>query len=38
LINGIYFIKNAANLDVIPENIKDRGLKQAYEDADKHSW
>jgi len=34
----IYFIKNAENLDVIPENVKDKGLKQAYEDAYRHNW
>ncbi len=34
----VYFIKNAENLDVIPENLKDEGLKFAYEDADKHNW
>ena len=34
----IYFIKNAENLHVIPENLKDEGLKFAYEDADKHNW
>jgi predicted transposase/invertase (TIGR01784 family) len=34
----VYFIKNAENLDVIPENLKDKGLKFAYEDADKHNW
>jgi len=34
----IYFIKNAANLDVIPDNLKDEGLKHAYEDADRHNW
>jgi hypothetical protein len=27
----IYFIKNAENLDVIPENTKDKGLQFAYE-------
>jgi predicted transposase/invertase (TIGR01784 family) len=32
-----YFIKNAENLDVIPENI-DEGLKEAYLEADKHKW
>ena len=32
-----YFIKNAENLDVIPENI-DEGLKEAYLEADKHNW
>lgn len=34
----VYFIKNAENLDVIPENVKDEGLMSAYEDADKHNW
>lgn len=34
----VYFIKNAENLHVIPENVKDEGLKIAYEDADKHNW
>ena len=34
----VYFIKNAENLEVIPENLKDEGLKFAYEDADKHNW
>jgi len=34
----IYFIKNAENLDVIPENVKDKRLKHAYEDADRHNW
>ena len=34
----IYFIKNAENLEVIPENTKDEGLKVAYETADQHSW
>jgi predicted transposase/invertase (TIGR01784 family) len=34
----VYFIKNAENLLVIPENLKDKGLKFAYEDADKHNW
>ena len=34
----IYFIKNAESLDVIPESVKDEGLKNAYEDADKHNW
>lgn len=34
----IYFIKNAENLNVIPENIEDRGLKVAYQEADKHNW
>ena len=34
----VYFIKNAENLNVIPENLNDEGLKFAYEDADKHNW
>ncbi len=34
----IFFIKKAPNLDVIPENVTDAGLKQAYTDADKHNW
>ncbi len=34
----IFFIKNAPNLDVIPANVNDEGLKHAYEDADKHNW
>ena len=33
-----YFIKNAENLDVIPENVSDEGLKEAYSGADKHNW
>ncbi len=34
----VYFIKNAENLEVIPENINDEGLKHAYQDAAKHNW
>ena len=34
----IYFIKEAENLAVIPENVDDEGLKEAYKDANKHSW
>ena len=34
----VYFIKNAENLAVIPESVKDEGLRNAYEDADKHNW
>ena len=34
----IHFIKNAENLHVIPENVNDEGLKEAYQDAHKHSW
>ena len=34
----VYFIKNSENLEVIPESVKDNGLRNAYEDADKHNW
>lgn len=34
----IYFIKNAENLDVIPQNIDDKGLLSAYEEANQHTW
>jgi predicted transposase/invertase (TIGR01784 family) len=34
----VYFIKNAENLEVIPENINDEGLRFAYQDAAKHNW
>ncbi len=34
----IFFIKEAENLTVIPENVDDEGLKEAYQDANKHSW
>jgi predicted transposase/invertase (TIGR01784 family) len=34
----VFFIKEAENLDVIPENTDDEGLMEAYKDADKHSW
>ncbi len=34
----VYFIKNAENLNVIPENVQDEGLKKAYNSADKHNW
>lgn len=34
----IYFIKKAPNLDVMPENVTDEGLRHAYEDAAKHNW
>jgi predicted transposase/invertase (TIGR01784 family) len=37
-LTHIFFIKNAENLDVIPENVEDEGLMEAYKDADKHSW
>jgi predicted transposase/invertase (TIGR01784 family) len=34
----VYFIKNAENLEVIPENTFDIGLQNAYEEASKHNW
>ena len=34
----IFFIKNAENLELIPANLQDEGLIEAYKDADKHSW
>jgi predicted transposase/invertase (TIGR01784 family) len=34
----VYFIKNAENLTVMPENISDQGLTKAYLEADRHSW
>lgn len=34
----VFFIKEAENLDLIPENVDDEGLKEAYKDADKYSW
>jgi predicted transposase/invertase (TIGR01784 family) len=34
----VYFIKNVEDLEVIPESVTDEGLKNAYLDADKHSW
>ncbi len=34
----IYFIKEAENLEVIPDNVDDEGLKAAYHGANKHSW
>jgi predicted transposase/invertase (TIGR01784 family) len=33
-----YFIKNASKLEVIPSNVDDEGLKEAYMDADRHNW
>ena len=33
-----YFIKNAENLKVIPDNVTDEGLKEAYEQANKQNW
>jgi predicted transposase/invertase (TIGR01784 family) len=34
----IYFIKNAENLEVIPSDVTDEGLKEAYSESDKHNW
>jgi len=34
----IFFIKNAENLAVIPTDIEDEGLLEAYKDADRYSW
>jgi predicted transposase/invertase (TIGR01784 family) len=34
----IYFIKNAENIDVVPENTDDVGLKSAYQEANKYTW
>jgi predicted transposase/invertase (TIGR01784 family) len=33
-----YFIKNARNLEVIPDNIEDEGLKEAYQEAAEFNW
>lgn len=33
-----YFIKNAENLTLIPENVKDEGLKEAYLEANQQNW
>lgn len=34
----IYFIKNVESLDVIPPDVTDEGLKEAYTESDKHNW
>lgn len=34
----IYFIKNAENLDVVPPDVTDEGLREAYTESDKHNW
>jgi predicted transposase/invertase (TIGR01784 family) len=34
----IFFIKESENLQVVPDNLDDEGLKEAYHDANKHSW
>jgi predicted transposase/invertase (TIGR01784 family) len=33
-----FFIKNADKLEVMPGNIDDEGLKEAYEEAAQHNW
>ncbi len=34
----IYFIKESENIDVIPDNLDDEGLKEAYADANRNTW
>jgi len=34
----VYFIKNAEDLNIIPDNVDDKGLREAYIDADLHNW
>ncbi len=34
----IFFIKNSDDLDIIPDDIDDKGLIQAYQDAEKFRW
>jgi len=34
----LYFIKNSEKLEVIPDNINDEGLSEAYHDADQMTW
>jgi predicted transposase/invertase (TIGR01784 family) len=33
-----FFIKNADELEVIPDNVDDEGLREAYEEAAQHNW
>lgn len=33
-----FFIKNAEDLEVMPDNVDDEGLKEAYEEAAQHNW
>lgn len=33
-----YFIKNAENLPLIPDSVKDEGLKEAYTEANQQNW
>lgn len=34
----VFFIKEAENLDLIPDNVDDEGLLEAYKDAERYSW
>ncbi len=34
----IYFLKNSESLEMIPSNVRDKGLKHAYEDAERYTW
>ena len=34
----VFFIKKSEDLDVIPDHVDDEGLKEAYKDADRHTW
>jgi predicted transposase/invertase (TIGR01784 family) len=34
----IFFIKHAKELSVIPSNVQDKGLQEAYNEANKHNW
>ena len=34
----VYFVKNAHTLETLPQNIKDHGLKEAYQVANKMTW
>ena len=34
----IFFMKNAENLDVIPSDIDDKGLLEAYKELNQHNW
>lgn len=33
-----FFLKNSEKLSFIPEDVSDQGLKEAYRDADRHTW
>ena len=34
----VYFLKHAEDLEVVPESITDKGLKEAFDQADRHNW